>query len=85
MWFRGGDRFTLKEAIEAEAQRLIGRAMWHEYRRWSTTRLIAEYVWYHQRRNIWPEVIENVLSPGILSEEMYLLGTRLVMIPSNDS
>jgi hypothetical protein len=30
----GGQRFTLKEAIEAEGPRMIGRAMWETYRRW---------------------------------------------------
>ena len=29
-----GQRFTLKEAIEAEGERLIGRAMWDTYHRW---------------------------------------------------
>lgn len=29
-----GNRFTLKEAVEAEGPRLIGRAMWEKYRRW---------------------------------------------------
>jgi hypothetical protein len=29
-----GQRFTLKEAVEAEGERLIGRAMWNTYRRW---------------------------------------------------
>jgi len=29
-----GARFTLKEAIEAEGSRLIGRAMWERYHRW---------------------------------------------------
>jgi hypothetical protein len=29
-----GDRFTLKEAVEAEGPRLIGRTMWDAYKRW---------------------------------------------------
>jgi hypothetical protein len=29
-----GERFTLKEAVEAEGPRLIGLAMWEEYHRW---------------------------------------------------
>lgn len=29
-----GQRFTLKEAIEAEGPRMIGRAMWEAYHRW---------------------------------------------------
>jgi len=42
--------------------------------------LIAEYKRYHQRENIWPEVVGNIKGQGILSEQIYLLGTRLVMI-----
>jgi L-rhamnose mutarotase len=42
--------------------------------------LIAEYKKYHERRNIWPEVVANIKSQGILSEEIYLVGARLVMI-----
>jgi hypothetical protein len=30
----GKDRFTLKEAVEAEGQRMIGAAMWERYHRW---------------------------------------------------
>src|ERR1019366_4946756 len=30
----GGNRFTLKEAIEAEGPRMIGKALWEKYRRW---------------------------------------------------
>ena len=41
---------------------------------------IAEYKWYHQEENIWPEVIENIKGQGILTEQVYLLGTRLVMV-----
>jgi hypothetical protein len=29
-----GERFTLKEAVEEEGPRLIGKAMWEKYRRW---------------------------------------------------
>jgi hypothetical protein len=29
-----GDRFTLKEAVEAEGQRLVGKAIWEKYHRW---------------------------------------------------
>lgn len=29
-----GERFTLKEAVEADGERLIGRAMWEKYHRW---------------------------------------------------
>jgi L-rhamnose mutarotase len=43
-------------------------------------RLIAEYKWYHKPENIWPEVVDGIRGQGVLSEEIYLLGTRLVMI-----
>ncbi|WP_263366452.1 L-rhamnose mutarotase [Edaphobacter bradus] len=42
--------------------------------------LIAEYIWYHQPAVIWPEVVDNIKGQGILSEEIFLLGTRLVMV-----
>lgn len=42
--------------------------------------LIEEYKWYHRPENIWPEVTENIASQGILREEIYLSGTRMVMI-----
>ena len=29
-----GERFTLKEAVEAEGPRMVGRAMWDTYKRW---------------------------------------------------
>lgn len=42
--------------------------------------LIEEYKRYHRPENIWPEVSANILSQGILREEIYLAGTRMVMI-----
>jgi L-rhamnose mutarotase len=42
--------------------------------------LIAEYKSYHQPENMWPEVAENILGHGVLSEQIYLLGTRMVMV-----
>jgi L-rhamnose mutarotase len=42
--------------------------------------VIEKYKWYHQPKNIWPEVVGNILGQGILSEEIYLTGTRMVMI-----
>lgn len=42
--------------------------------------LIAEYRRYHEPSHIWPEVVENIKSQGILSEEIFLLGTRMVMV-----
>lgn len=42
--------------------------------------LIEEYKWHHRRENIWPEVVGNIKSQGILGEEIYLHGSRLVML-----
>ena len=42
--------------------------------------LIEEYRRYHQPDVIWPEVVDSIRAKGILSEEIYLLGNRLVMI-----
>lgn len=42
--------------------------------------LIEEYKQYHKPEKIWPAVVENIKSMGILSEEIYLIGTRLFMI-----
>lgn len=42
--------------------------------------LIAEYKRWHQLDTIWPEVLEQVKVPGIVSEEIYLAGDRLLMI-----
>jgi L-rhamnose mutarotase len=42
--------------------------------------LIEEYKQYHQPKRIWPEVVENILTQGVVSEEIYLTGTRMVMI-----
>lgn len=40
--------------------------------------LISEYRKYHE--NVWPEIIESIKGAGIEDMEIYLLGTRLVMI-----
>lgn len=42
--------------------------------------LIAEYKRYHQRENVWPEVLDRIRADGVLSEEIYLAGNRLFMI-----
>ncbi len=42
--------------------------------------VIAEYKRYHQPENIWPEVVAHIKDQGILSEEIYLLGARMVMV-----
>lgn len=43
-------------------------------------KLIAEYRRWHQQDHIWPEVTANIHSSGILSEQIFLLGTRMVMV-----
>jgi L-rhamnose mutarotase len=42
--------------------------------------LIAEYKRYHQPEKVWPEVVTHIRSQGVISEEIYLLGTRMVMV-----
>jgi L-rhamnose mutarotase len=42
--------------------------------------LIAEYRRYHEADVIWPEVADNIKGQGILSEQIFLLGTRMVMV-----
>jgi L-rhamnose mutarotase len=42
--------------------------------------LIAEYRRWHHLDNIWPEVAANIHCSGILNEQIFLLGTRMVMV-----
>jgi L-rhamnose mutarotase len=44
--------------------------------------LIAEYRRYHEA--VWPEVTECLRETGIVDMELYLLGTRLVMVMEVD-
>jgi L-rhamnose mutarotase len=46
--------------------------------------LIEEYRRYHQPNVIWPEVIESIRAAGILNEQIFLLGTRMVMVLQTD-
>ena len=41
-------------------------------------KLIAEYKRYHER--VWPEISQSIQDSGIEDLEIYLLGTRMVMI-----
>jgi L-rhamnose mutarotase len=41
-------------------------------------RLIAAYRAHHER--IWPEIAQSIREAGIVSMEIYLRGTRLVMV-----
>jgi L-rhamnose mutarotase len=40
--------------------------------------LIADYKRHHKR--IWPEITQSIRDSGIMTMEIYLLGTRLFMI-----
>jgi L-rhamnose mutarotase len=41
---------------------------------------IAEYRKYHEPDTIWPEVVENIKSQGILRETIFLIGNHMVMV-----
>jgi L-rhamnose mutarotase len=45
--------------------------------------LIAEYRRYHQ--NIWPEITRSIKDSGIVDMEIYLLGTRMLMVMEVDA
>lgn len=42
--------------------------------------LIAEYRRRHSEGVIWPEIVEGIKAVGITAMDIYILGTRLVMI-----
>ena len=42
--------------------------------------LIREYRKWHSEAHSWPEIREGIRAVGILEMEIYILGTRLVMI-----
>lgn len=42
--------------------------------------LIAEYRRRHSCGEVWPEVLQGIRDCGLLEMEIYILGTRLVMI-----
>ena len=42
--------------------------------------LIAAYRRLHSQEGVWKEVLDGIRSVGILEMEIYLVGTRLVMI-----
>ena len=59
----------------------------HPVKRWVQTmdlrdnpQLIAEYRRRHSRGEVWPEVLQGIRDCGLLEMEIYILGTRLVMI-----
>lgn len=42
--------------------------------------LIKQYRSRHAQENIWPEILQGIKDAGILEMDIYLRGTRLVMI-----
>lgn len=42
--------------------------------------LIAEYRKRHSQGQIWPEILQGIRDCGLYDMEIYILGTRLVMI-----
>lgn len=42
--------------------------------------LIAEYRKRHSKGEVWPEILQGIKDCGLLEMEIYILGTRLVMI-----
>lgn len=42
--------------------------------------LIAAYKRYHEPEHIWPEVLTNIRSHGVLREQIFLVGTRMVLV-----
>ena len=43
-------------------------------------KLIAEYKRRHSKENAWPEILAGIREVGILDMQIFILGTRLVMI-----
>ena len=46
--------------------------------------LIAEYEYWHQKENNWPEINESIKAAGITNMEIYRTGNRLFMIMETD-
>lgn len=46
--------------------------------------LIAEYEYWHQAENGWPEVRKSIIDAGIIEMEIYRTGNRLFMIMDTD-
>lgn len=46
--------------------------------------LIAEYEYWHQKQNNWPEINESIKAAGITNMEIYRTGNRLFMIMETD-
>src|SRR5512138_1923809 len=46
--------------------------------------LITEYEHWHQKENIWPEIIKSITGSGITNMEIYRTGNRLFMVMETD-
>jgi L-rhamnose mutarotase len=46
--------------------------------------LISTYIQYHEKENIWPEIIASIKDSGIKDMEIYLTGNRMFMIMEVD-
>jgi L-rhamnose mutarotase len=44
--------------------------------------LIAQYRHYHQPDQFWPDLASHIRSAGVINEQIFLLGTRMVMVLS---
>jgi len=42
--------------------------------------LISDYIHWHEKRHIWPEIPQGIRAVGIRQMEIYRLGNRLFMI-----
>jgi L-rhamnose mutarotase len=74
---------TIMEPTNGYPQKVFHRPV----KRWVQTmdlrdnpQLIAEYRRRHSRGEVWPEVLQGIRDCGLLEMEIYILGTRLVMI-----
>ena len=74
---------TIMELTNGYPQKVFRRPV----KRWVQTmdlrdnpQLIAEYRRRHSRGEVWPEVLQGIRDCGLLEMEIYILGTRLVMI-----
>ncbi|WP_242107180.1 L-rhamnose mutarotase [Luteimonas aquatica] len=43
-------------------------------------KMIAEYERWHRADNVWPEIVESILSAGVEELEIYRAGDRLLLI-----
>ncbi len=46
--------------------------------------LIRQYKYWHEERNIWPEIPRGIREVGLTEMEIYLRGTRMFMIAETE-